>query len=109
MAKQPKTTPLSQKLGRDVFFGTSPDLPKIIEVDLAKLRPNPEQPRTTTDPMALEELASSIATHGLIQPIAVASDPDNPAGFIIVAGGRRLRAFPHLWERNNPAIITTGH
>ena len=108
MAKQPKTTPLSQKLGRDVFFGTSPDLPKIIEVDLAKLRPNPEQPRTTTDPMALEELASSIATHGLIQPIAVARDPDNPAGFIIVAGERRYRAFQHLGKETIPAIITTG-
>src|SRR5712691_3979621 len=108
MAKQPKTTPLSQKLGRDVFFGTSPDLPKIIEVDLAKLRPNPEQPRTTTDPRALEELASSIATHGLIQPIAVARDPDNPAGFIIVAGERRYRAFQHLGKETIPAIITTG-
>ena len=108
MAKQPKTTPLSQKLGRDVFFGTSPDLPKIIEVDLAKLRPNPEQPRTTTDPMALEELASSIAIHGLIQPIAVARDPDNPAGFIIVAGERRYRAFQHLGKETIPAIITTG-
>jgi ParB family transcriptional regulator, chromosome partitioning protein len=108
MAKQPKTTPLSQKLGRDVFFGTSPDLPKIIEVDLAKLRPNPDQPRTTTDPILLEELASSIAKHGLIQPIAVARDPDKPAGFIIVAGERRYRAFQHLGKETIPAIITTG-
>ena len=43
MAKRPKTTPLSQKLNRDVFFSTSPDLPRIIEVDLVKLRPNPDQ------------------------------------------------------------------
>jgi ParB family chromosome partitioning protein len=108
MAKQPKTTPLSQKLRRDLFFGTSPDLPKIIEVDLAKLRPNPDQPRTTTDPIALEELASSIAKHGLIQPIAVARDPDMPEGFIIVAGERRYRALQHLSKETIPAIITTG-
>ncbi len=108
MAKQPKTTPLSQKLRRDLFFGTSPDLPKIIEVDLAKLRPNPDQPLTTTDPIALEELASSIAKHGLIQPIAVARDPDEPEGFIIVAGERRYRAFQHLQKETIPAIITTG-
>ena len=108
MAKQPKTTPLSQKLRRDLFFGTSPDLPKIIEVDLAKLRPNPDQPRTTTDPISLEELASSIAKHGLIQPIAVARDPEETEGFIIVAGERRYRAFQHLRKETIPAIITTG-
>jgi ParB family chromosome partitioning protein len=108
MAKQPKTTPLSQKLRRDLFFGTSPDLPKIIEVDLAKLRPNPDQPRTTTDPISLEELASSIAKHGLIQPIAVARDPEETEGFIIVAGERRYRAFQHLRKESIPAIITTG-
>ena len=108
MAKQPKTTPLSQKLRRDLFFGTSPDLPKIIEVDLAKLRSNPDQPRTTTDPISLEELASSIAKHGLIQPIAVARDPDASEGFIIVAGERRYRAFQHLRKETIPAIITTG-
>jgi ParB family chromosome partitioning protein len=108
MAKQPKITPLSQKLGRDVFFGTSPDLPKILEVDLAKLRPNPDQPRTITDSTSLEELASSIAQHGLIQPIAVARDPDNPAGFIIVAGERRYRAFQLLRKETIPAISTTG-
>jgi ParB family chromosome partitioning protein len=108
MAKQPKTTPLSQKLRRDLFFGTSPDLPKIIEVDLAKLRPNPDQPRTTTDPISLEELASSIARHGLIQPIAVARDPEETEGFIIVAGERRYRAFQQLRKESIPAIITTG-
>jgi ParB family transcriptional regulator, chromosome partitioning protein len=108
MAKQPKTTPLSQKLRRDLFFGTSPDLPKIIEVDLAKLRPNPDQPRTTTDPISLEELACSIAKHGLIQPIAVARDPEETEGFIIVAGERRYRAFQHLRKESIPAIITTG-
>jgi ParB family transcriptional regulator, chromosome partitioning protein len=108
MAKQPKTTPLSQKLRRDLFFGTSPDLPKIIEVDLAKLRPNPDQPRTTTDPISLEELASSIAKHGLIQPIAVARDPEETEGFIIAAGERRYRAFQHLRKETIPAIITTG-
>jgi ParB family transcriptional regulator, chromosome partitioning protein len=108
MAKQPKITSLAEKLRRDVFFGTSPDLPKIIEVDLVKLRPNPEQPRTITDPIALDDLASSIAQHGLIQPIAVARDPDNPAGFLIVAGERRYQAFQRLGKETIPAIITTG-
>jgi ParB family chromosome partitioning protein len=108
MAKRPKLTPLSQKLRRDVFFGTAPDLPRIIEVDVAKLRPNPEQPRTAFPDASLEELASSIAQHGLIQPIAVARDPEHPDGFLVLAGERRYRAFQRLGKETIPAIITTG-
>jgi ParB family transcriptional regulator, chromosome partitioning protein len=108
MAKRPKLTPLAQKLRRDVFFGTSPDLPRILEVDVAKLRPNPEQPRTAFPAASLEELAQSIAQHGLLQPIAVARDPEQPDGFIVVAGERRYRAFQRLGKETIPAILTTG-
>ncbi len=108
MAKRPKTTPLSQKLNRDVFFSTSPDLPRIIEVDLVMLRPNPDQPRSDFNPASIQELADSVQQHGLIQPIAVASDPDNQGGFIVVAGERRYRAFQELSRETIPAIITTG-
>lgn len=104
-----KTTPLSEKLGRNVFFGTSPDLPRIIEVDLARLRENPDQPRKEFDQAALQELADSIARHGLIQPIAVAPDPNEQDGFIVVAGGRRFRAFKLMDRETIPAIITEGN
>jgi len=108
MAKRPKLTPLAQKLRRDVFFGTAPDLPRIIEVDVAKLRPNPEQPRTAFPAASLEELANSIAQHGLLQPIAVARDPERPDGFMVMAGERRYRAFQRLGKETIPAILTTG-
>jgi ParB family chromosome partitioning protein len=108
MAKNQNTTPLSQKLRRDVFFGTSPDLPRIIEVDLAKLRPNPDQPRRDFNHESIKELADSIEQHGLIQPIAVAKDPENAERFIIVAGERRFRAFQILGRQTIPAIITSG-
>jgi ParB family chromosome partitioning protein len=108
MPRNPNTTPLSEKLRRDVFFGTSPDLPRIIEVDLAKLRPNPDQPRRDFNQESLKELATSIEQHGLIQPIAVARDPENAERFIVVAGERRFRAFQLLGRDTIPAIITTG-
>lgn len=108
MTKRPKSTPLAHKLNRDVFFGTAPDLPRIIEVDLVTLRSHPDQPRRTFDPATIQDLAASIAQHGLIQPIAVARDPENPAGFFIVAGERRFRAFQHLGRDTMPAILTTG-
>ena len=52
--------------------------------------------------------ADSIDQHGLIQPIAVAKDPDNAERFIVVAGERRFRAFQQLDRETIPAIITTG-
>lgn len=107
MAKRFNPTPLAAKL-RDAFFQTSPDLPRIVEVELGKLRSNPDQPRKHFDPRALQELADSIKEHDLIQPIAVARDPENPEGFIIVAGERRFRAFQRLGRETIPAIITTG-
>ena len=108
MARNIKTTALSEKLSRDVFFGTSPNLPRIIEVDLSKLRPNPDQPRRDFNQESLRELADSIAQHGLIQPIAVARDPEDDRRFIIVAGERRFRAFQLLDRETIPAIITSG-
>lgn len=104
-----KTSMLSQKLSKDVFFGTSPDMPHIIEVEIAKLRPNPDQPRTNFDEEALQDLAGSISEHGLIQPIAVIEDRENEGGFVIVAGERRYRAYKLLGKDTIPAIMTSGN
>ena len=61
----------------------------IIELSLKDIRPNPFQPRKSFDETALLELADSIKTDGLLQPIVVSEDID---GYIIIAGERRFRA-----------------
>jgi ParB family chromosome partitioning protein len=96
-----------QKL--DFMFGLSPDMPRIIEIELTKLRPNPDQPRKVFDEEKIKELANSIDQHGLIQPISVVSDPENHDGFMIVAGERRYRAHQHLAKTTIAAIITKGN
>jgi ParB family chromosome partitioning protein len=96
-----------QKL--DYMFGLSPDMPRIIEIELTKLRPNPDQPRKVFDEEKIKELANSIDQHGLIQPISVVSDPENHDGFMIVAGERRYRAHQHLAKTTIAAIITKGN
>jgi ParB family chromosome partitioning protein len=96
-----------QKL--DYMFGLSPDMPRIIEIELTKLRPNPDQPRKVFDQDKIQELANSIDQHGLIQPISVVSDPENHDGFMIVAGERRYRAHQHLAKTTIAAIITKGN
>lgn len=61
----------------------------IAQIDIAKISPNPYQPRKIFDEEKIQELSDSILTHGLLQPIVVTKDYDN---YIVVAGERRLRA-----------------
>lgn len=96
------------KLDRDVFFETDPNLPKVLEIDIESLVPNPDQPRKKMDPATIQELAQSIEKHGLIQPITVQYLEDVKK-YMVVAGERRARAH-QLLERNTIfAILTTGH
>jgi len=71
-----------------------------IEIDL--IRPGHQQPRTTFDQTRLEELAQSIRTSGIIQPLLV-----RPRGglFELVAGERRWRAAQLAGLAKIPAII----
>ena len=107
----PKSKPSKSSLGsrfpsRDVFFGTSPDLPRIVELDMANIIWNPDQPRKHIDPERLRELADSITTHGLIHPITVRRTEADQ--YMVIAGERRFRAFALLERASIPAIISEG-
>ena len=65
------------------------------EIPLDAIVPNPYQPRKIIDPVAIEELAASIKSEGLLQPVVVRKVGDQ---FELVAGERRWRAHQH-WER----------
>jgi len=107
MANPDRPSSLKGKLTRAMFFQTSPDLPRIVEVDLDRLTSNPDQPRKQFDETALHELAASIEKHGLIQPVTVkALEGDT---FILVAGERRYRAHQLLGRTTIAAIITQGN
>ena len=93
---------------RNVLFGTADDMPRVVEIDLDNLQPNPDQPRTVFDEGALDELASSIEEHGLINAVTVAKTTDDD-DYIIVAGERRFRAFQRLNRETIPAIVTSGN
>src|SRR5437867_3160755 len=59
------------------------------EIPIDQVSPNPHQPRRDFDEKSLGELAASLKTNGLIQPIIVRS---MEGGYQLVAGERRLRA-----------------
>lgn len=90
MAK-PKNTGLGRGLDA-IFMDNSSDTSDQISVlRISEIEPKQDQPRKQFDAEALAQLADSIATHGLIQPIVVRASGDS--GFYqIVAGERRWRA-----------------
>ncbi|WAJ28639.1 ParB/RepB/Spo0J family partition protein [Antarcticirhabdus aurantiaca] len=61
-------------------------------VPLDRIHPNPNNPRRHFDEAELAELAASLKTHGLVQPLLVRSRPGEAGSFEIVAGERRWRA-----------------
>ena len=78
------TSPVPEEAPEERREKTSP-----ITVPLTSLEPNPFQPRRAIMPEQLQELASSIKEHGIIQPIVVRKIGD---AYQIVAGERRWRA-----------------
>jgi ParB family chromosome partitioning protein len=74
--------------------------PRDIDIDL--LIPNPRQPRVTMDEPRLEELAQSIRTHGIIQPILARHVNGQ---FEIVAGERRWRAAQRAGLLKVPIVL----
>lgn len=100
---------LGEKLKQDVFFGTSATLPHVAELDLESILPNPDQPRKAFNEERLRELADSIETHGLIQPITVKENGAGPGTYLLVAGERRYRAHKLLGKQTIAAIITEGN
>ena len=71
-------------------------------LSIASISPNPDQPRRHFDDEALDELAASLATRGLIQPIVVRP---RGHGYQIVAGERRWRAAQRARLHEVPVIV----
>ncbi len=95
-----------QALGRGLK-ALIPDTPKarsgLTTVPVGSIRPNPGQPRTRFDEAALEELAASIRTHGILQPLLVSEAGDG--AYVLIAGERRLRAARLAGLEAVPVVI----
>jgi ParB family chromosome partitioning protein len=80
--------------------------PAVEEVDVDLIAPNPHQPRSVFNAEALSELADSIRTHGVIQPLIV-SRPEGPgtAPYQLIAGERRLLAARQAGLDRVPVIV----
>lgn len=79
----------------------------INEIEIALISPNPDQPRTTFDEEALDELAASIRELGIIQPLSLRKTGAN--SYQIIAGERRFRAAMKAGLTSVPAYIRTAN
>jgi ParB family transcriptional regulator, chromosome partitioning protein len=75
----------------------------VLDIPVDHIRPNPHQPRTEFKEEALEQLASSIREHGLIQPVTVRYLGERR--FELISGERRLRATKMAGISEIPAYI----
>ena len=116
-----KSRPNQLGRGLEALFGESqseyrrPD-PEIRSVDeaatvgarsisIAKLVPNPLQPRTRFDDSGLDELTASIKQQGILQPLIVRPNPIDKATYEIIAGERRWRAAQRAKVHEAPVIV----
>jgi ParB family chromosome partitioning protein len=72
------------------------------EIEIARIKPNPGQPRIQFDEDALDELAESIRQRGVLQPILLRPDGEN---YMIIAGERRWRAAQRARLHSIAAIV----
>lgn len=82
-----------------------PDKPQLVYLSIDAIRPNPNQPRQQFNQAALDELAASIKSEGLMQPVVVRQRSADPPAYELVAGERRWRAARKAGLAQLPAIV----
>ncbi len=76
------------------------------DIEITKITPKKDQPRTIFDDESIEQLSYSIKTHGVIQPlIAIESD----GGYTLIAGERRLRAAKLAGLKKVPVVVRSAN
>ena len=75
------------------------------EIDIELIRRNPAQPRRSFDEAALNELADSLKSKGVLQAILVRPDPKDSGKYQIIAGERRWRAAKLAGLKSIPALV----
>ena len=100
-------------LGRDFYSLLNDNLPEnnkagVSTLRIADIEPRSDQPRKQFEREALETLAESIGTHGVLQPIIVRESAALKGSYEIIAGERRWRAAKMAGLSEIPVVILEG-
>lgn len=100
----PKSTkkPAKKQSPKKAQANEEPGEDRILYIDINDIKPNSAQPRKVFDEAKLDELAESIRTNGVIQPLIVR---ESSVGYELVAGERRWRASHKAGLKTVPCII----
>src|SRR5262245_58236638 len=88
-----------------------PDTPSGARTDdyflcpIEQIRPSADQPRRHFDEATLAELADSVRQHGMMQPLVVRPDGQQPGHYVLIAGERRWRAAQRAALHRVPVVI----
>ncbi len=106
---QPKRNALGRGLDALISMDDTParGSSAISDVELSRITPNPDQPRSLFDEDTLDELAASIRELGIIQPLSLRKT--GPDTYQIIAGERRYRAALRAGLTRVPAYIRTAN
>jgi ParB family chromosome partitioning protein len=100
-ARPPRPSSLGRGLAALIPQAVS-STPGPVEIAIDRIERNPYQPRTAFEHEGLDELAASIAAHGVLQPILVTETLD---GYRLIAGERRLRAAQIAGLDRIPVVV----
>ena len=102
MEKAMKRTALGRGLGALIPGGSAAERRGVITLGIEEIEPDRAQPRRHFDEAHILELAESIRSNGVLQPLLVRRDGD---GYVIVAGERRWRAAQRAGLREIPCLV----
>ena len=108
MTDEPRHRPAGRGLGRGLsaLLGEEESAPKNLRsLATELLQPGRFQPRRHFDEASLQSLTDSIKAQGILQPILVRRNPDNPSTYEILAGERRWRAAQAAQLHEVPVVI----
>jgi len=100
----PKKSGLGRGLDALIPGDIHPTTDGIVQVPIDQIHPNPRQPRSNIHTTEIDELAASIAEHGLLQPLIVSYDATERV-YTLVAGERRLLAARRAGMQTISVII----
>src|SRR4051794_7236646 len=87
-------------------FGVDPNGPQYSEIEIARIDPNPAQPRRTLSDENAKNFAEHLSEYPLQNPIVVVETENKR--YVLASGQRRLRAFQSLNRTHTPAMIFKG-
>lgn len=103
-------TPRRLGRGLDALFNATAAADAVVDsplkdIQVARIRPNPFQPRKNFNSAELKELQESLKASGLLQPITVRPKPGVSEEYELIAGERRFRAASELGWKTISAIV----